>query len=279
MANLSYTEKEAIENLLEMKTGYVSDFSNRQFDDFMFTTCKIRIYSDKYSINGNSKACRLRAFWDIEEDLIVGKILRELVKREIVRKPDFNKKEYFIICSAIGRLLNISKSYENKTEQNKTDEEIFLEKEFKNIKLNKLKIDSQIIHIIENRLEEIKKCINTESNLAAIILIGSTLEGILLGIASNNIKDFNTSKLSPKDRNLKVLPIHAWKFSNLIDVANELKYIGNDVKEFGHVLRDFRNYIHPFHQLNAKFTPDKYTVKICWQVLQAAIYDLTNFNK
>ena len=277
MANLSYTEKEAIENLLEMKTGYVSDFSNRQFDDFMFTTCKIRIYSDKYSINGNSKACRLRAFWDIEEDLIVGKILQELVKREIVRKPDFNRNEYVIISSAINRLLNISNS--NKTEKNKTDEKIFLEKEFKNIQLDELKIDSQIIRIIKNRLEEIKKCINSDSNLAAIILIGSTLEGILLGIASNNIKDFNTAKLSPKDKSLKVLPIYEWKFANLIDVANELKYIGNDVKEFSHVLRNFRNYIHPFHQLSAKFTPDKHTVKICWQVLQAAIYDLTEFNK
>ena len=278
MAHLSYFEKEALENLLEMHGGYVSDFTNRQFADFMFSTYKIQIYSEKYSVYGNSKACRLRAFWDIEPNFIVGEILKQLIQREIRKKSKYNVQDYNIAHTTINRLLN--RNTTNKKEETiKTDEELFLEKEFKNLKLSALKIDSQVIKIIENRFSEIKQCIKNKANLASIILIGSTLEGILLGVATNNIKDFNMAKSSPKDKNLKVLPITKWTFSSLIDVANELQIIGNDVKQFSHALRDFRNYVHPFHQLSCNFIPDQNTVKICWQVLQAAIDDIIKSGK
>lgn len=273
MAKLSYSEKEAIENLLDMQGGYVSDFTNRQFADFMFSTYKVQIYADKYAAYGNSKANRLRAFWDLESDIVVGKILKELVQREVRRKQKYRVADYNLACETVNRLLNIQKSPQ-KEDIVKTDEEIFLEKEFKNLKLFELKIDSQIIQIVENRFAEIKQCIKNNANLATVILIGSTLEGILLGVATNNIRTFNTAKCSPKDKNLKVLHITKWTFSNLIDVANELQIIGNDVKQFSHALRDFRNYVHPFHQLSCNFNPDKNTVKICWQVLQAAIDDI-----
>ena len=39
--------------------------------------------------------------------------------------------------------------------------------------------------------------------------------------------------------------------------------------------KDFRNYIHPRQQLSQNFNPDMHTAKISWQVLQAAIADLT----
>lgn len=274
MAKLSYSEKEAIESLLDMQGGYVSDFTNRQFADFMFSTYKIQIYADKYAVYGTSKANRLRAFWDLEPDLTVGKILKELIQREVRIKEKYRVSDYNLACETVNRLLNIQKTSPLKENVAKTDEELFLEKEFKNLKLSELKIDSQIIQIVENRFVEIKQCIKNNANLAAIILIGSTLEGILLGVATNNIRAFNTAKCSPKDRDLKVLHITKWTFSNLIDVANELQIIGNDVKQFSHALRDFRNYVHPFHQLSCNFNPDKNTVKICWQVLQAAIDDI-----
>ena len=94
MAKLSYSEKEAIESLLDMQGGYVSDFTNRQFADFMFSTYKIQIYADKYAVYGTSKANRLRAFWDLEPDLTVGKILKELIQREVRIKEKYRVSDY-----------------------------------------------------------------------------------------------------------------------------------------------------------------------------------------
>lgn len=40
-------------------------------------------------------------------------------------------------------------------------------------------------------------------------------------------------------------------------------------------LRLFRNYIHPYAQISAGFNPNKHTASISWQVLKAAIYEIT----
>ena len=99
---------------------------------------------------------------------------------------------------------------------------------------------------------------------------------MLLGVAIKNIKDFNQSTSSPKNKETgKVLLFQEWSLSNLIDVAYSVGFIGLDVKKFSHSLRDFRNYIHPYQQMSSSFTPDIDTAKISWQVLQAAISDLT----
>ena len=75
------------------------------------------------------------------------------------------------------------------------------------------------------------------------------------------------------------LQFHEWSLNSFIDVAYECGLIGLDVKKYSHVLRDFRNYIHPFQQASSGFKPDIYTAKISWQVLQAAIADLTGVRK
>ena len=112
--------------------------------------------------------------------------------------------------------------------------------------------------------------------MAVIFLSGSSLEGILLGIALKYPKEFNQSKSSPKEKEGKVKPFHEWTLNNFIDTAHEVGLIKEDVKKFSHSLRDFRNYIHPYEQVSAKFNPDDHTAKICWQVLKAAVYQLSN---
>jgi hypothetical protein len=77
MANLKSSEKLKLENYLEMKTGYVCDFSNRTFEEFVLEHTGVEIYSDKYS---GSKANRLRAFWDKESDYLVAKLLDGLIE-------------------------------------------------------------------------------------------------------------------------------------------------------------------------------------------------------
>ena len=77
MANLKESEKVKLETFFEMKTGYVCNFTNRTFKDFVFEHTGIEIYSDKYS---GSKAMRLRKFWDEESNRLVVKLLGEMIE-------------------------------------------------------------------------------------------------------------------------------------------------------------------------------------------------------
>jgi len=154
-------------------------------------------------------------------------------------------------------------------------EEDFLSQEFKDLSIDKIGLDGTITNVLTYRFFEIKICLEKDAPLSAIFLIGSTLEGILLGVALKNIKEFNQANSSPKDKDGKTKQFPTWSLSNFIDVAYELKLLNLDVKKFSHTLRDFRNYIHPFEQMSSNFQPDKHTAQICWQVLKAGIYQLT----
>jgi hypothetical protein len=63
------------EELFGMRSGYVLGFSNQEFAEIFRDLLRIDIYSEKYSIHGDSKANRLRAFWEIEENYNVAKTL------------------------------------------------------------------------------------------------------------------------------------------------------------------------------------------------------------
>jgi hypothetical protein len=178
------------------------------------------------------------------------------------------RKEKEITFEKAGKI-----DFETKTGIKEDD---FLKNEFKGISIDKLGLDSIITDVLNVRLDEIKKCINAKASMSVIFLAGSSLEGILLGIASKHPRAFNQARTAPKNKEDKVKPYHEWTLSNFIDTAHELGILKEDVKKFSHSLRDFRNYIHPYEQVSSRFTPDEHTAKICWQVLKAALFQLTN---
>src|SRR4051812_11089685 len=87
MSSLRPLEKEQFESLFGMSSGYVLEFSDRTFADFFRDTVNIDIGDLKYQRNGGSKAKRLRAFWDLESDAIVGKVLAELLEYWSYQNP------------------------------------------------------------------------------------------------------------------------------------------------------------------------------------------------
>lgn len=147
------------------------------------------------------------------------------------------------------------------------------------INLDGLKLLPSLFHIIETRIDEIGKCIETECSLAAIFLSGSTIEGILLNVASNHPQKFNQSNSAPKNKEGKVKPFHEWSLNNFIDVSFDLGVLKLDVYKYSHVLRDFRNFIHPYEQMSKNFSPDIHTATISFQVLKAAICQIEQFEK
>lgn len=77
MAELSNIDKRRIERLLQMEGGYVLDFTNRTFADFVTDSIGRNIYDSRYG--AGSKANQLRAFWKVEENPLVGKLLGDLL--------------------------------------------------------------------------------------------------------------------------------------------------------------------------------------------------------
>jgi hypothetical protein len=155
----------------------------------------------------------------------------------------------------------------------KQSENEFLSREFTNVDIRKLGLEGTISEVLSYRIQEIEKCFSSGAALAVIMLAGSTLEGILLGLAIKYPKNFNCAAAALKDKDSKVKQFHEW--GNFTDVSKELRLIQHDTYKFSNSLRDFRNYIHPFEQMSSGFQPREHTAKICLQVLKAAINEIS----
>ena len=79
MANLSFREKANFEELFDMRTGYVMDFSNNSFARFIGDTVNIDIYGGTGYEEYSSKANKLRQIWSDESDNVVGTLMEALL--------------------------------------------------------------------------------------------------------------------------------------------------------------------------------------------------------
>lgn len=80
MSDLTFIEKSKFEQLLGMKTGYVADFTNRAFAEFIRDSTGKNIYDTRYDYESGSKANRLRAFWQKEDNRVVGKLMNDMLE-------------------------------------------------------------------------------------------------------------------------------------------------------------------------------------------------------
>jgi hypothetical protein len=79
MSDLTFVEKRKFEQLLGMSSGYVLDFSNRTFSEFVRDSTRREIYDSRYDNGSGSKANRLRAFWEKENNTVVGKLMSDML--------------------------------------------------------------------------------------------------------------------------------------------------------------------------------------------------------
>lgn len=278
MASLNTNEKQVLEKLFQMSGGYVLDFSDRTIAEFFRDNLKINFYDKKYEYGSGSKANTMRGFWLAADDKLVGKSIQELLSyiENKILLDEFETNEFpdklLVKAREIAARLLGEKTTPPEKAQGLTETE-FLKKEFEAIPLSQLELSGSVEPILKERITEIRKCLEVGAPLSVVFLCGSTLEGILLGVGTNNPKRFNQAKSAPV-RDGKVLPFQQWNLASFIDVCFELELLEDDVKKHSHSLRDFRNYIHPFQQLSSGFNPHGHTAKIAWQVLQAAIFEI-----
>ncbi|WP_142685956.1 abortive infection family protein [Chitinophaga polysaccharea] len=83
MANLTFLETQTVEDFLDMGGGYVLNFSDRTFQQFIGSTIGLNIDDPKYRAYGSSKAKRLRGFINEESEYTIGKLFKALYEYKL----------------------------------------------------------------------------------------------------------------------------------------------------------------------------------------------------
>lgn len=105
MADLSFIEKHKLEKLLGMGGGYVLDFTNRTFSEFVVDSTGKNIWDSKYDYGSGSKANRLRGFWNEEPNHVVGKLIADLLDYCRERDSKSAASDLYEDCQRIAQRL------------------------------------------------------------------------------------------------------------------------------------------------------------------------------
>ena len=113
MSSLKLAERQILEQHFGMSGGWVLNFTDRTFGEFVFEAVERDIHNEKYRAGGTSKANKLRAFWKLETDQLAGKLILALLEYDDTLNPtrDASAKACAEKCRQVGaRLLGIDSS-------------------------------------------------------------------------------------------------------------------------------------------------------------------------
>lgn len=128
--------------------------------------------------------------------------------------------------------------------------------------------DAKMQAILVSRWEECVKCVNVGASLAATVMMGGLLEGLLLA-KINQLTDKSAvfkAASAPKDKSGNPLKLNEWGLKNYMDVAHELNWISKTTKDIGEVVRDYRNYIHPQKEYSHGISLSSDDARMLWEV-------------
>ncbi len=144
-------------------------------------------------------------------------------------------------------------------------------------KFDPLISDPKMQAILTRRWQECGICVKSGAPLAATVMMGGLLEGLLLAKInqlSNKTPVFNAAT-TPKDpKTGKALQLKEWGLKNYIDVAHELGWITKTTRDIGEVVRDYRNYIHPQKELSHGITLEPGDSHMLWEVAKSITLQL-----
>jgi hypothetical protein len=110
MADITFIDKMKLVKFLEMSSGYVMDFSNDTFQEFIWEAVGINIYDQKYEYRTGSKANRLKGFWSEESNFVVGKLVGKfldywMAKAQTGMVDYYQMEELYKECRSISERL------------------------------------------------------------------------------------------------------------------------------------------------------------------------------
>lgn len=277
MAAVDHGLQVKLEYLFDMRRGYVLEFSDRTFAEFIHDSIGIH----PYEVHQGSKAQVLRHLWSgVSDDHFVKLTSDMLDYRRLIEDigrytpsgggqgVDSDRR---LVQQVQSELLAMANSSERLTKEQAT----FLAKDFGAPDLNAVHVPVDLQSVVADRLQEIEACLEHHAYLSVMFLCGSTLEGLLFEAAKGRPADFNQARAAARHDG-RVLPFQKWPLSAFLDTARELNLLGEDVVKHGHSVREFRNYIHPQQQVKEGFRPRRLTAQMARHVLLAAIDDLSH---
>ena len=128
--------------------------------------------------------------------------------------------------------------------------------------------------VLADRWREAQICRNTGCHIAAVMLIGTILEALLLSRASEASTDLHRARHAPMTASGQLRPLQEWNLTELIAVALELGWLTAAPRNFPAALRKFRSLIHPWEQVSSKMKFDAALCEKCWQVMIQSVDDL-----
>lgn len=154
MPNIDNRIENILEDLFEMRTGYVIDFSNNTFQNFIKGSIGIDIYNDAEYHEYTSKANKLRQIFNTETEFKVIKLIKDLIdyyedyKLKSNKLTEYDKKKIIQI-----------KEYIDKFEKNATDKSFIDEELNEKIKMISTRNARFEQMTIDERLKEISNLI------------------------------------------------------------------------------------------------------------------------
>ena len=107
MSSLTIAEKSHLEEYLQMQSGYVLFFSDKTFSAFVMDAVGKDIDNLIYQKKGRSKADKLRAFWNLEPNHIVGTLISAFIDHQEAKEQDSRPNPRAEHCRQIAvRLLS-----------------------------------------------------------------------------------------------------------------------------------------------------------------------------
>ena len=137
--------------------------------------------------------------------------------------------------------------------------------------------DEKMQTILQNRWQEIDKCLSVSAGLSAVIMMGGILEGLLMAKVnafSDKDKLFKCRSIPVSSKTKKKIPLNQWTLKIYIEVAHEMDWISRGAKDVGAILRDYRNLIHPQKELTQKFHISSQDAQLFSKITFAIIEEL-----
>jgi hypothetical protein len=134
--------------------------------------------------------------------------------------------------------------------------------------------DVTLAGMLENRRWEVLVCMKHKAHLAAIILMGTILEGVMLSIVHNNPNEANVSTRAPKDQHGRIKHFADWTLAELAEVAHDRGWISLEENRYLYLLKEYRRLIHPWEQRARNESPDEETCHECYKEFVALLDDI-----
>jgi hypothetical protein len=131
--------------------------------------------------------------------------------------------------------------------------------------------DEVLATIFTERWMEAEMCVAGKACLAAVVMMGSLFEGVLLARVIANPQAASQSPEAPRAKGDKLRQFHEWTLTDLINVAHSCGWLDMGADSFSHMLLNYKDYIHPWHHVAHSGSIGEWACTDNWGVVSYAV--------